>query len=555
MMKYAGFEWHGSIQPGPPCMSRSISRSSRLSGRRAHLALVMTCALGLQALLVPSPAQAGTYKMYSCNVPGHAVPLPSIAPWRANLDGLNTRLFNGCLVGGGFGIALEPTQRAMHPGSTAGLVLERPAVGPKAAIGIVGYRTWLTAELAGSGAPAFISDGGAFAPPGGRTPDDAPWMSAPLGPSNNVIYVQLYCSTGATSDCIFDSATPLTARGIEVDLYESVLPSGTFDGGTLLSGDLQRGRRSVLFTASDDESGVARIELLLDSAVVASESLETDATTCPHTDLSACMNRSSGSLKVDTSELADGEYTAALRITDAAGNRRLIRYPDSIVIAKSSGSSTSTTSPSSADGQSERLSAQFAANSRSAYTASFGQSVRIRGRLSDSRGRPVANARIVSTEKFDSSSRTLVRETKTGSTGRYSFRVSGRGPSRRIEINYPSGSQSPSEKTSQALRLRVRAASTFHVSLRGIRVSYSGRVLGAPIPRGGKQVFIQGRARGGAWQRFAARWSDASGRFFGTYRLRVRRPGVRLQFRAELPRQTGYPYTPHIGKPVTKTVH
>ena len=37
--------------------------------------------------LFPAAAEAGTYKMYSCNVPGHNVPIPSAGPWRAMLDG------------------------------------------------------------------------------------------------------------------------------------------------------------------------------------------------------------------------------------------------------------------------------------------------------------------------------------------------------------------------------------------------------------------------------------------------------------------------------------
>jgi hypothetical protein len=74
------------------------------------------------------------------------------------------------------------------------------------------------------------------------------------------------------------------------------------------------------------------------------------------------------------------------------------------------------------------------------------------------------------------------------------------------------------------------------------------------MPRGGKKIYIQGRARGGAWQRFAARRTNAAGRFAGRYRLRVRRPGIKLQFRVEIPRQKGYAYAAQVGSPVTKTV-
>jgi hypothetical protein len=418
---------------------------------------------------------------------------------------------------------------------------------------MVGYRTWLTAELTGSGSPAFISDGGGFSPPGGTTPDDMPWASPPLDPTTPAIYVQLYCSTGAASDCQLDSATPLSARGIETDLYETVTPGGTIDGGTLLTSDVQRGRRSVLFTATDDESGVARVELLLGSVVVDSVDLDADPSKCAHTDWAACPTRETGTLSVDTSDVADGSYVPALRVTDAAGNRRVIKYQDAITVGNAATGASSDGSPGR-ENNSASLTAQFAADSRSTYTTSFGTPVRIRGRLRDSGGAALPNVHVAVTAKLDSGGSARSLTATTGTDGRFSFRVSGREPSRRIDIAYLDRSGSNAPIAHARLRLRVKAAATLHVVLRGIVVRYSGRVVAGPIPRGGKQIFVQGRAKGGAWQRFAAKWSDASGRFSGTYRLRVRRPGVKLQFRVEVPRQSNYPYVPHTGKSVTRTV-
>ena len=83
-----------------------------------------------------------------------------------------------------------------------------------------------------------------------------------------------------------------------------------------------------------------------------------------------------------------------------------------------------------------------------------------------------------------------------------------------------------------SLLLRVRAAVRLAVRLRGVVVRYRGRVLGSPLPRAGKLVVLQGRVRGGRWQTFASRRAGRRGRFRGGYRLKVRRPGVRLQFRA-----------------------
>jgi hypothetical protein len=103
--------------------------------------------------------------------------------------------------------------------------------------------------------------------------------------------------------------------------------------------------------------------------------------------------------------------------------------------------------------------------------------------------------------------------------------------------------------------LRVRASASLRVALKGIVVRYRGRVLSKPLPRRGKLVEIQGRAPGAGWKTFATRRADRRGGFAGTYRLRIRRPGVRLQFRVRVPAENGYPFVAHAGRAVTRIVH
>ncbi len=506
-------------------------------------AAVVTVLLSLFAQT--DEAMAGAYKMYSCNVPGRSGVVLSASPWRALLDGSNTHAFDLCSTGGGFGLELNQQQPFMARGVTAGFELRRPEGGPKEAIGIVGYRTWINADF--TGASAFVEVGGAVSPPGGSNADNAPWVSTPFPATNPAVYVLLYCATGQEA-CRFSNARPMTIRGIASDLYEAALPAGSLAGGTLLTGQAQRGSRTVSFNATDDESGVAKVEFLLGSAVVAVENLDADPTECPHVDWAACPSRHSGEFSVDTSSLAEGDYVGTLRVTDAAGNRRVIKHPDVITVSRSAAATSIPTV--SADGSS-RLTAQFATNSRSTYTTSYGRAARIRGRLTAANGQPIANASLVVTEKYDSGTGSQTRNATTGNDGKYSYRLSGRKPSRRIEIRYPG----PASRTvATKLRLLVKASATLSVSLRGVMVSYKGRIITRPMPRGGKKIYIQGRAKGGAWQRFAARKTGASGRFRGQYRLRVRRPGIELQFRVEIPRQKGYAYAAQVGAPISKTV-
>lgn len=497
---------------------------------------LMVAALAGLAALVPV-AEAGSYKLYSCNVPTRATSLPSIAPWRADLDGLNTYHFNDCASGGSFGVGLNI--RFMRAFGMAYLVLARPETGPQREIGIVRYRTWITAELSGSGAPAFVDEGGAFGPPGGTNPDLQPWVSESYAPTNQAIRIRLHCTAG---DCYFDSSRPLQVRGVEVDLHEDVPPTGTIDGGTLVTPGAKSGRATLSFSAADGESGIARVEALLDDRLVASDDLDANAVRCPHTDWNACPTRHAGDFAVDTSVVPPGQYAASLRITDAAGNRRLIVAPQPVVVGHRVASSTTAI-----------LTAGFA-GSRTTGTTNFGRAVRIRGRLVDLSGRGMGAARISITEKVGAKRRSM-RNVTTDGAGRFSYVATGNAPSRSIDIEYFARPTDSSPSATRRLRLRVRAASSFRVSLRGVLVRYSGKLKGRPIPRGGKRVFIQGRAAGGVWQRFAVRRTDNQGRFSGRYRLRVRRPGVRLQFRVEIPAESGYPYLARLGPAVTRVVH
>jgi len=527
-----------------PTASSGVRRRTWLPGVAAAI-VASTVVLCVHT----SPAVAGVYKMYSCNVPGRHAPVMTSSPWRALLGG-SIRPFDSCSAGRGFGLAGDPQQPFMARGSSVGFELRSP----KPTIGIVGYRTWMDADF--TGATAFVEVGGAFSPPGGSTPDHAPWVSAPFAPTNPAVYVLLYCATGQEV-CQFANPTPMVVRGVESDLFESTLPGGSLAGGSLLAGQPQRGSRTVAFSASDDESGVAKIEFLLGTKVVAVEDLDADQATCPHVSWGACPQTHSGDFSVDTSALAEGDYVGTLRVTDAAGNRRAIKHSEIIKISKTAGTAGAgagagaADAPNVASGDPRTLTAQFAANARSTYTTSFGRAARIRGRLMDDKARPIANAAVVIVQRFASGGRRTTTAT-TAADGRYSYTASGRMPSRRIEVSQPIASASGSAP--RKLRLLVRSASTLGITLRGVMVTYKGRVVAQPLPRSGKKVYIQGRARGGVWQRFASRRTDATGRFTGRYRLRVRRPGVRLQFRVEIPSEPGHPYVARTGRPLTRTV-
>jgi len=529
----------------PPHSLASPTYAAIVSGVTAALICVL--------LTLPTATQAGTYKMYTCNVPGRAVPVPSVGPWTWALDGRNTTIFDNCATGGTFGIGLNPGTRSMRPVSSARLALRRPASGPLSRIGIVRYKTWLIAQLSGRGAPAFISDGGAFGPPGGANSDAAPWISPLFAQNNSSVSVQLFCSGGAPGDCVFNSAKPLQARGVEVDLYEEAAPTGSIDGGSMVDVGLKSGMRSVSYSAFDAESGVSRVDALLGDTVVAVHDLGSKSDLCPHVAFNACPGTRSSDFAIDTRTVADGRHSLTLRVTDAAGNRRVVPGP---IVHIGNGLDVFGAHNGTNVGKHVVMSAYFETSRRAMLTTRFGKRVVVRGRLRTNSRRPIANAKIDISGRvaLPDAVRRALNSTRTDAKGRFRYVMTRVSSSRLLRFTYRLRHGDLNVAASRRLTLKVRAASSLRVSLRGVRVRYEGRVRFLPVPGRGKRVLMQGRAKGSAWQTFATRRTGRRGRFSGRYRLRVRRPGVRLQFRAMVPSERGYPFAAGAGRSVTRTV-
>ncbi len=528
----------------------------RLQGpwRVPRISLVV-CASVITVLLIwldPNRAYAGTYVMRSCNVPGeHRAPA---APWKWVHTG-GTYANDECGSGGGFGLNAGAMQRA----STAAVVLARPTEGPQSVIAIRRVRLWMIARLGGSGSALFVAmssgDGKGtvaqdiFGPPGGDTLA-APFVSPTLLTDTALFYVVLSCSGSAPDGCTPASINPLEIRGAEVTLFEDVAPTGMIDGGKLLENKTQDGIRSVSYVVSDQESGVAQVSLLVGTKAVASQDFESE---CPHSDFAACPRSRTGVLEFDTRSVPDGSYPFSLRVTDAAGNREVIQATDSIHIANGdSGRALANGDGATANA---RLRASFAGRRNSSTTVPYGQATMIHGRLTNSVGRPIAHATVEIIET------PLLRQAGarrssviTRANGTFSYRIARRVTSRSFRLQYRLNLGSPNVAASRRLRLNVAAAGTLRVRLRGVRVIYNGIVLTRPIPARGKLVYVEGRSVGGAWTRFAVRRTNRSGRFSGRYRLRVHRPGVRLQFRIQIPSEQGYPYVHGTSRSVARIV-
>ena len=166
-------------------------------------------------------------------------------------------------------------------------------------------------------------------------------------------------------------------------------------------------------------------------------------------------------------------------------------------------------------------------------TVTWPTRVRIRGRLTDLRGRPLARTPVRMLERIDGRRRRAITGVRTRRDGRLTTftRI---GPSRQLQLVHGSAAVT--------LRLRVRAPVRLRVRRSGRITRVMGRVLGGRVPRAGLRVRLQSRGFG-AWRTRALLRTDGLGRFSASGQAPV---GARL--RVVVPAQRGYPYARGVSR-------
>jgi len=501
--------------------------------RRGVAALTTGLLLGL---LVVGSARAGEYVMRNCDVPGHAH--ASIGPWTVPKTVYPVTVEDACPTGGGVRFVLD--EGSMSAGSGLTIAMPKPD-GPRSQITLLGAKFWFDARLDGPGVlevMAFDQQSGGGRPFISTGPPGSDGMTAelPLSGATDWVHFGIGCRSptdgGPRQPCAPSTAVPVVLRGVEVTLTEDAPPLVLQPVGALLEGGPQSGVRTLSYSASDAQSGLARVDALLGGTVVAS----TDLTPrCPYSDFTVCPASQDETLQIDTRVVPNGVYRLTLRVRDAAGNERVVNVADAIQVFNAPVTGSSAASAFI-------LAAGFKGSSRTRLTIPYGRRVSILGSLLQGAEPSPAGTQIEVFKKLDrrGAREVLAGHVVTGSTGSFSLRLPTTRPSRTVRLVYRP--TSGGEVVSRALKLRVHSASRVSASLRGRVVRFSGKVLSGPMPKGGKRVQMEGRSPGSAWTPFKSFRTDKKGRFSGTYRLRVRRPGVVLKIRAVVPSEVGYGY-------------
>jgi hypothetical protein len=168
------------------------------------------------------------------------------------------------------------------------------------------------------------------------------------------------------------------------------------------------------------------------------------------------------------------------------------------------------------------------------------------GRLTAPGGVPIADARIavLSTASYQGAKGVALPEARTQANGRFALKIAPRGDSRTIRFSY-SARTGEAPVVSHSLALTVRAAISLGIAPRtasvGRRIVFSGRLLGAPVPSGGKLIVLEARSPGGAWIKFNVVRTNRRGRYRAGYRFRFPGPAT-YQFRVLCQQEADYPY-------------
>lgn len=187
----------------------------------------------------------------------------------------------------------------------------------------------------------------------------------------------------------------------------------------------------------------------------------------------------------------------------------------------------------------------------SALTVGHGKRLQSTGRVTRADGAPVAGATVV-VDAQPRSGGQFVRlgSVRTDGQGAFRFRIPA-GPSSTIRYRYDGGNTI--RPSLAQLTTTVAAAARLRVDRKRVRngqaVTFTGRLLGGPVPATGKLVALQARV-GNRWRTFATPRANAKGAFRYRYRFTATTGRRRYLFRAVVAREAAYPYE----RGVTKTV-
>jgi hypothetical protein len=391
----------------------------------------------------------------------------------------------------------------------------------------------------------------------------------------------------------------------DLTLSDSESPVVSAVGGGLAEAPTVSGRSDVAFEATDAGAGVYQVVFRVDGEVVSTVVPEEDGGRCRNvggtTDglpaflyTQPCPAALSVDLPFDTTGLTNGVHHVVVSVLDAAGNSTPV-LDRQITVANaaapsggpgggdSNGSgSTGSSSGSGASGEGSAgsssvgsgatltagasasalgpangtdasdqaiLTAVWKGHAGERLSGSYGAARTVEGRLSGPGGTAIAAAQIEVGElpAVAGAHPRVLPSPRTGAAGRWSLKLPRGISSGELRFAYRSHLGEPTPVATRTLALSVRAGVALSVAPRLARadgrIRFDGRLLGGPVPAGGKQLVLEARSPGGRWIEFHVVRAEGGdgGRFHFVYRFRLPGP-TRYQFRVLSEAEADYPF-------------
>ena len=407
------------------------------------------------------------------------------------------------------------------------------------------------------------------------------------------------CPEGKNDQNGYAATIELFAADLVLSQSEAPVVSGV--GGSLAEATTVSGTSDVAFEAHEGGSGIYEVVFRVDGEIVSTVFPEEAGGRCHNIGSPSepaflyaqpCPTALSVDLPLDTTGISNGTHDLLVSVLDAAGNSSTVLERkitvDNAAAPGGSGSngnssggsgsggagasgsnpagSTASASAVVGSGMSTAASASGPANGTNAsdeatLTASwrghagerlsgaYGAARTVEGRLTAPGDAPIADAQIEVSElpAYAGAKELALPTPRTGAAGRWSLTLPRGISSSELRFAYRNQLGSATPVATRTLALSVRAGLTLSIAPRVARVEgeirFTGRLLGGPVPAGGKQVVLEARSPGGRWLEFHVIRGQAGdgGRFHFTYRFHLPGP-ANYQFRVLSEGEADYPF-------------
>lgn len=413
------------------------------------------------------------------------------------------------------------------------------------------------------------------------------------------LYANVSCGGGTKFKCPSGKGDPNGYAAVvylyaaDLTLEQTTQPKVSEVGGELATATTLSGTEDLSFHAEDTASGVYQAIFEVDGKQVAATLLASNNSHCQNvaqTDdglpaflyLQPCPQSLTADVPLNTTTLTDGTHHLVVSIANAAGNETVAL--DRTVTIKNQPAMDPPTAPSP-EGQEPPNTEQHAqpiqtnttvtsstqvplsqptdngtnataaaalrvrwnATARTSLAAGYGHAQSVSGRLTSATGAPIGGAEIevLETPAYERSPTRKLGEARTRPNGSFSFRLPPSTPSARLTFAYSAELPAPAPAATASLQLTVPASLSLKITPRTTQqhgtIVFAGKLRGAPLPPGGKQLVLEARTLGDPWRQFQVLTTGGAGAYRASYRFRLAGP-IDYQFRVLSTQEADFPY-------------